>query len=151
MKKLAGGYAKYFNEKYDRVGSLFQGRFKAIEVAGESYFLQLSRYIHLNPLSLIEPEWKEEGIKNRRKVREFLENYRWSSYLDYIGSKNFPSLTAREFLIGLFDGNVDEYGKFVREWDPGNLENIDNLTLEEEKKKRKFTRKHNLRKPDIRK
>jgi len=130
MKKLGGGYAMYFNEKYQRVGSLFQGRFKAIAVADEAYFLQLSRYVHLNPAGLAERGWKDKGIGDWRKVGEFLENYRWSSYLDYIGKKNFPSLTSREFLLEMFGGNPVEYGKFVREWLPGDLNRLGDIALE---------------------
>jgi len=50
MHDLNSGYATWFNRRYRRVGSLFQGRFKAILVADESYWWTLSRYIHLNPV-----------------------------------------------------------------------------------------------------
>jgi putative transposase len=122
----------YFNEKYKRVGSLFQGRFKAIEVDSEPYLLQLSRYIHLNPVDLIEPNWKENGLADPKKVNEFLENYRWSSYMDYIGKKNFPSLTSREFLLELFNNSPSEYKKFVKDWEMSidDLEEMNHLILE---------------------
>ncbi|MDA2922084.1 transposase, partial [Patescibacteria group bacterium AH-259-L07] len=98
MHKLSTGYTNSFNLKYDRVGSLFQGRYKAIHIDKENYLLHLSRYIHLNPIELIERNWKEEGIKNWKKVNDFLEDYRWSSYLDYIGKKNFPSVINKELI-----------------------------------------------------
>ncbi|MDA2922906.1 transposase, partial [Patescibacteria group bacterium AH-259-L07] len=82
MQKLGIGYVNYFNIKYERVGSLFQGRYQAIHIDNENYLLHLSRYIHLNPVELIEPKWKEEGIKNLKKIKEFLRDYRWSNYLD---------------------------------------------------------------------
>ena len=66
MQKIGAGYTKYFNLKYKRVGSLFQGPFKAIRVDEENYLLQLIRYIHINPTELIEPSWKENGIKNKK-------------------------------------------------------------------------------------
>ncbi len=66
MQKLAG-YVYYFNLKFKRIRSLFQGKFKAIEIDNENYLLHLSRYQHLNPLELIEPDWKEDGIKNLKK------------------------------------------------------------------------------------
>src|SRR3989344_8067514 len=99
IKRLNMGYAKYFNEKYERSGALFQGRYKSIVVNNEAHFIHLPYYIHLNPLDLIVPEWRNREIKNLDKALEFLENYRWSSYLDYIGKKNFPSVTQRDFLL----------------------------------------------------
>jgi REP element-mobilizing transposase RayT len=50
MKLLNSAYAQYFNHTHDRTGHLFQGRFKAIVVEKESYLLELSRYIVLNPV-----------------------------------------------------------------------------------------------------
>ncbi len=52
MQKLGTGYAMYFNKKYDRVGGLFQGRFKAVLVNKDSHFIHLPFYIHANPLDL---------------------------------------------------------------------------------------------------
>ena len=53
MHKLGTGYTMYFNEKYSRVGHLFQGRFKAVLVEKDHHFLYLPHYIHLNPLDLM--------------------------------------------------------------------------------------------------
>jgi putative transposase len=50
MRALTTVYAMYFNRKYNRVGTLFQGKYKAALIAKDSYLLHLSRYIHLNPL-----------------------------------------------------------------------------------------------------
>jgi putative transposase len=104
MQKLGTGYTIYFNKKYNRVGSLFQGRFKATHVNKDAHFIHLPFYIHLNPLDLIIPDWREREIKNYKKAMQFLEAYRWSSFLDYIGKKNFPSVTQREFLLHFFNG-----------------------------------------------
>jgi len=54
MRALIDSYVRYFNEKYERVGSLFQGRFKAVLIDSEPYLLHLTRYIHLNPIESIE-------------------------------------------------------------------------------------------------
>ena len=129
MKKLGGGYAWYFNLKYDRVGPLFQGRFKAIQIEDEKYLLHLSRYQHINPVELIEPKWKEGGIKEWKKVDKFLENYRWSSYQDYIGKKNFPSVTNRELINSHFE-TPEEYKKFIKDWLVEDIEEIEDLVLE---------------------
>lgn len=100
MRKAGTGYASYFNKKYERKGHLFQGRFRAVHIKNEEQLKNVFVYIHTNPLSLIEPRWREEGIRDLERAIEFLENdYRWSSYLDYRGKKNFPSLTQREFLL----------------------------------------------------
>lgn len=128
MQKL-GGYPYYFNLKHKRVGGLFQGRYKAVRIDNEDYLLHLSRYQHLNPLELIEPDWKEKGIKNLKKAKEFLKSYRWSSYPDYIGIKNFPSVTQRD-LINSYFKNPKEYERFVIDFLPKDLEKIQDLIIE---------------------
>jgi putative transposase len=85
MEKLMTAYAMYFNKKYDRVGSLFQDRFKAEHADQDEHLKYLYAYIHLNPVKLIEPAWKENGVNNKRRAKEFITNYRYSSYQDYIG------------------------------------------------------------------
>ena len=128
MQKL-GGYVYYFNLKYERVGPLFQGKFKAIQIENENYLLHLSRYQHLNPAGLIESDWKEGGIGDWKKVSHFLESYRWSSYLDYVGIKNFPSITSRD-LINSYFKNPEEYKKFVVEFLPKSLDQIKDIIIE---------------------
>ncbi len=129
MQKLGTGYTMYFNQKNKRTGALFQGRFKAILVDKDNYFLPLVNYVHLNPVELIEPNWKEEGIRDRKKVNDFLEDYRWSSYPDYVGIKNFPSVINKEFLISYFK-NEENYKNFVNQWLVKDLELIKNTILE---------------------
>lgn len=115
MRKLNIGYAKYFNQKYKRVGTLFQSRYKSILITQKSHLLHLPYYIHSNPLDLKFPEWRESKIENHKEAMKFLENYRWSSFLDYIGKKNFPSVTQREFLLELFGGS-EQYKKDTLTW-----------------------------------
>ncbi|KKN62649.1 hypothetical protein LCGC14_0509920 [marine sediment metagenome] len=115
MQKLGTGYTNYFNKKYERVGSLLQGRFKAIHVNKEEYLDFLLYYIHFNPLDLFEPGWREEKIKNYQKAIEFLNSYRWSSHLDYIDKKNFPSVTQREFLLNTLGGEKN-YQQNIEKW-----------------------------------
>ncbi len=130
MRKLGTGYTNYFNKKYNRAGSLFQGLFKAILVNRESHFIHLPFYIHVNPLDLIAPEWRKGEIKNIKKAINFLENYRWSSFLDYIGKNNFPSVTRREFLLEFF-GGPEQYKKDILLWlKKRDVEEIKDLTLE---------------------
>ena len=134
MKKIGTGYSMYFNEKYDRVGPLFQGRFKAIFIEEESYLTHLSRYIHLNPAELIESHWKETGIKNWQRTNRFLDSYRWSSYPDYIGKNNFPSVITKEFISALITSNTrnqpQSYKEFTQEWLAKDIYKISDITLE---------------------
>jgi len=130
MRKLGAGYANYFNQKYERTGTLFQGKYKAVLVNREAHFIHLPYYIHFNPLDLLMPEWRTEKIKNYQKAIKFLESYRWSSHPDYIGKKNFPSVTQREFLLKIF-GGPKNYKKELTNWlKEMNLIEIKRLTLE---------------------
>jgi len=115
MKKLNMAYAKYFNRKYKRKGTLFEARYKRVPVEKEPHFYHLPYYIHLNPLDLKFPEWREGKLRNYRQALEFLEDYRWSSHLDYIGIKNFPSITDRNFLIEVFEGTA-KYKQSIEQW-----------------------------------
>src|SRR6056297_1483722 len=62
-RKNFGGYTKFFNEKYDRSGVLFQGKTKIKRVESESHFLYLPFYIHLNIIDVFQPNWRDVGIK----------------------------------------------------------------------------------------
>lgn len=83
MKKITTGYSMYFNNKYDRTGILFEGRFKAELADSDQYLKYLFSYIHLNPIKLIQSSWKEEGIKNPKVAMKYLDEYTYSSYSDY--------------------------------------------------------------------
>ena len=115
IKKFNGGFAKYFNERYKRNGALFQGRYKRILVKDESHFVHLPYYIHLNPLDLKFPEWRNRKMKNTGAAVKFLEAYRWSSHIDYLGEKNFPSVTQRDFLLKIFSGSMG-YKSKIENW-----------------------------------
>ena len=97
LRKLNTGYANYFNERHKRQGTLFQGRTKKLLIERDAHFLYILHYIHLNPLDYAEglDKWRirhKLGISSARKALEYLDSYRWSSYLDYMGQKNFPSI-----------------------------------------------------------
>jgi len=115
MRKLGTGYAGYFNKKHGRKGYLFQGRFKSTHIQNERQLRVVFSYIHTNPISLIDPGWKEEGIRNLGKIIKFLENYNWSSYGDYLGKDNFPSITDRQFLLEVMQG-ADGCKNFIDDW-----------------------------------
>lgn len=116
MQKLTTGYTMYFNKKYERNGSLFQGRFKATHVADDRYLRYLISYIHLNPIKLIEPKWKENGIHDKTCAEKYLETYMPSSYLDYLGRERPEGMIlSREALPEYFLSGAD-FKTFVTEW-----------------------------------
>ncbi len=84
MHKVLTAYSKYFNAKYQRTGSLFEGKFKSVHINKDNQAKYLFSYMHLNPLKLIDSKWKEKGIKNKKKAIFFLNSYKWSSYTDYL-------------------------------------------------------------------
>lgn len=129
MQRIGTGYVMFFNKKNQRSGSLFQGTFKSILVENDEYLTHLSRYIHINSVELIEPNWKKDGVKDWGRVNEFLENYRWSSYLDYIGIKNFPSLINKGIISNYFE-NETSYKNFINQWLKKDLEFIKEIILE---------------------
>lgn len=74
MQSLMQRYVMYFNKKYTRVGSLFQGRYKTVLITNESHFIYITKYIHRNPLSLYPSGPGPEG----------LQEYKYSSYGNYL-------------------------------------------------------------------
>ncbi len=117
MQKLGSGLASYFKNKYGvkLKGYFFQNRFTAIHIQSDEQLRAVFVYIHTNPISLIEPKWREVGIAKPEKTIKFVENYKWSSYQDYIGKKNFPSLTKREFMLKVMGGEAG-CKKWVEGW-----------------------------------
>ena len=115
MRKLGTGYTNYFNKKYERTGALFQGKFKSVHLEKDSHLMYLPIYIHFNPLDFEFPEWRKGKIKNYKKAIEFLDTYRWSSYMDYTGQKNFPSLIQKDFILHRV-GNESKFKKEMIDW-----------------------------------
>lgn len=91
MQKVCTSYSKYFNKKYKRTGSLFETNFKSSYIDSDKYAKYIFSYIHLNPVKLIDPNWKENGIKNIDKTIQFLKSYEWSSYLDFCGKNRMQN------------------------------------------------------------
>src|SRR3989344_7261779 len=117
-QKFGGGFTNFFNVKNKRSGVLFQGKYKKVQVTDDRQALQLICYIHSNPLDLWKPNWKEKGLTNLeiQNALKFLEKeYRWSSHLDWWGTKNFPSLIDKNFMSRFFD-NPKEYQEFFINW-----------------------------------
>ena len=91
MRRLCGSYVYWYNRKYQRVGYLFQDRFKSEVVENDRYFLTVLRYIHQNPL--------KAGLVNS------IEEYQWSSLVEYM---NIPKVVDSVFVLKLFDGNSEK-------------------------------------------
>lgn len=115
VQKFGTGYTMYFNEKHERSGVLFQGKFKSVPVSDDAQFNFLPFYIHANPLDKKFKEWRNKEMKNPKEAIEFLKEYRWSSFPDYVGVKNFPSVTQRELLLEYFEREKGMEGSF-KQW-----------------------------------
>ena len=80
MQSLTTAYTVYYNLRHKRHGHLLDGRFKAKVVSGDDYLLQLTRYVHQNPVWVA--DWRRKPLSEQ--IRH-LRGYRWSSYGGYIG------------------------------------------------------------------
>ena len=90
MKRINSRYVGWHNAKYDRIGPLFQGRFKSLNIMDDRYLLSVLRYIHLNPV--------------KANLVEVPENYQWSSCRSFYTSDGKPSdLLNLHFILDLFD------------------------------------------------
>lgn len=116
IRRLNVGYANYFNERYKRKGTLFQGRTKKILINTDAHFLHILNYIHANPLDLSRDGggWREKKLISTANALKNLANYKWSSYLDYIGVHNFPSVLTTELFSDIFKDYRKEISSFLQ-------------------------------------
>ncbi|MBI2104505.1 MAG: transposase [Candidatus Omnitrophica bacterium] len=106
MHQVGKSYTRYFNGQHDRVGHLYQGRFYSNLVNRESYLLEVTRYVHLNPFraSLV------------RRPAEYL----WSSYRTYLGlERDLLDLVSPQRILELFGTTfaeqIERYRSFVEQ------------------------------------
>jgi len=103
MQNINTSYTVFINRRHNRTGHLLQGRYKAFIVDKENYLLELSRYIHLNPV--------RANMVNRP------EEYKWGSYGDYIDKEKRDTLTDRDDTLYHFSKvrgtAIENYKKFV--------------------------------------
>ncbi|MDO8492563.1 MAG: transposase [bacterium] len=99
MQKLTTAYVMYYNKKYAKIGSMFEGKFKAEHASTDRYLKYLFSYIHLNPVKLIDSKWKEKKIQNKQKILNYLNTYEDSSFLDYVNIKRIQNkiLNTKKF------------------------------------------------------
>ena len=95
MRGVCSAYTTYFNKKYDRVGPLFQDRYKAVLLINEAHYIHISRYIHLNPVDYM--EWE------------------WSSLQYYLGSKNASWVTTGS-VMEQFEFDTEKYLEFIKDY-----------------------------------
>lgn len=112
MRKIGTGYTMYFNKKYERVGPLFQGRFKSSHVARNEYFQYIPHYIHLNALDALSPGWKNRG-NTREDIRK-IESYTWSSAKSYLDPTIKDEILNKELIREVF-GEQKEYREQLAE------------------------------------
>ena len=102
MQNLSFRYTRWINQQENRTGHLFQGRYKAVLIDGDSYLLELVRYIHLNPV--------------RAGVVVTSDEYPWSSHFAYLGKELLPWLTI-DWLLGQFGKTLSkarvQYKSFI--------------------------------------
>jgi putative transposase len=115
MQLLSLAYTKGINKRFNRVGSLFQGRFKAVEVDSDQYLVHLVRYIHLNPV--------KAGF-----VETALE-WEFSSFSEYAGVRN-GSLPKMELVRSMIASD-EEYQSFLTESTLPSISQIRALMLDE--------------------
>ncbi len=95
MRRICGKFVFWYNKKYERIGNLFQDRFKSEPVEDDAYLLTVIRYIHQNPIKV--------GLAKN------ISNYRWSSYSVYLKKdQRFASLVDTEFPLKIFDQNEEK-------------------------------------------
>ena len=95
MQSLEVRYSSYFNKKFNRTGHLFQNRFFSKKVENLNYFLTVCKYIHRNP---------------EKANMEKTENYKWSSYQEYVGKEK---IIDKSVLLYYFGDNMEEFEKFT--------------------------------------
>src|SRR6266702_6638334 len=104
MQNLLFRYTRWINWREKRTGHLFQGRYKAVLVDGDSYLLELVRYIHLNPV--------------RAMMAVYPDDYPWTGHRAYCGQEILPWLST-EFTLAMLSGKREEavraYVSFAQE------------------------------------
>jgi REP element-mobilizing transposase RayT len=110
MRQFNISYTGYYNRRHRRSGHLYQGRFKAVVVDKDSYLLELSRYVHLNPVRIKAKAQRPES----ERIRE-ISRYRWSSLAGYLEGKRKASWVTYEVVLGYVDGSRQKYAGFVQD------------------------------------
>jgi len=111
MQKFGTGYTMYFNKKYNRVGSLFQGTFKSVITQNQKQLERLLFYVNvINPAQIIDPDLKENGLINFEETLSFVNQYPWSTHQEYLNLRE--SVIIEKGILGEIFGDVNKYRDF---------------------------------------
>jgi putative transposase len=102
MQKIFTGYTMYFNTKHERTGALFAGTYKSKHLSTDRYFKHAINYVHMNPIELYEPNWKQ-GAGSLGAIEEKLRAYKYSSLQDHIGIERAEKKILGTEVFTLFD------------------------------------------------
>ena len=116
MGKLSTSYSMYFNTKNQRSGPLLCHPFRAKHVEHDDYLRWLISYVHLNPLDLIEPNWKEKGIVDVARAKQFLTTYPFSSYVDYFGAPRIENKIVDKDLLPFDAAGLESFDDMLKEF-----------------------------------
>jgi len=100
MRQFNITYTFYYNRAYNRVGHLYQGRYKSILIQKENYLTILSRYIHLNPVRAE----KMQNISTSEK-KKYLKQFKWSSLKGYLNKNNIESFVDYKTVLAEYGGD----------------------------------------------
>ena len=116
MRKLLTGYSSYFNKKYERTGILFSSRFKSSHTDTDRYLKYMFSYIHLNPLKLVNKNWREKRVKSA-SVKDYLAKYHYSSYKEYAENiSRAESLIIDKASFPKYFKNIADFEKETYGW-----------------------------------
>lgn len=115
MSKLLTAYSKYFNKKYDRSGALFSSEFKATHLDNDEYLKYIFAYIHMNPIKLIDPNWRENYM-DFNTTHDFLKEYAFSSYPVYLYLQCEEQLILNRQAFPEYFRNPTEWQKEIKSW-----------------------------------
>ena len=122
MRHFNISYTGAFNRRHKRVGHLYQGRYHAILVEKDSYLMEVSRYLHLNPVRV-----KTIVAKSPEEKKGLLSKFLWSSYRGYVSSRRRPSFLDCSDVLDYFGGDDvkgrRQYAIFVKEGIGAEVEN----------------------------
>ena len=103
LKRIAVSYASFYNSKYEKIGHLFQDRFRSENVEDQQYFLTVLRYIHRNPV--------------KANLADNLHDWEWSSYSEYLQKSKLPlNILDGDYALGFFSEDKDLAVKRFREF-----------------------------------
>lgn len=119
IKSVNTTYAMHFNRMRDRVGHVFQDRYKSRTINDENHLLRVIRYVHNNPV--------------KAKIVKLPDEYMWSSYNEYNKKSSYILGNQRAFIMGFFNNSLERFAEFHRQSDDNEY-----LEIEEDIEKERF-------------